>query len=140
MALGAGRRHSIDCAKRRPRRAVAEGVAIRQFPGPRAWVATSGTDADAAYVVSHRECECPAGAWGDPVCKHRAALAAKLGCLSVEPEPDPPAPAAPAVAPRRMTFGLAPAELVLLKGQAMRRHVLHGEPLVDVETGELLAA
>ncbi len=115
-------------------------MGVRQLAGCGAWVAASGTDADAAYVVSLRVCECPACAWGDPVCKHRAALAAKLGCLSGEPEPDPPAPAAPAVAKRRMTFGLAPAELVLLKGQAMRRHVVHGEPLMDVETGEVIAA
>ncbi len=121
------------------RRAVAEGVQVRQLAGSGAWVATSGTDAVTAYVVSLRECECPAGEHGDPICKHRAALAHRLGRLDADPEPEPPAPAARAVRrPGRMN--LTDAELVILRGQAARLHAERGWPLVDVETGELIAA
>jgi len=64
-------------------RALAEGVQVRQLAGSGAWVATSGTDAATAYGldvtgrVAHG-CDCPAGASGDPVCKHRAAPAVPL--------------------------------------------------------------
>lgn len=36
-------------------------------------------------------CECHAGAFGDPVCKHWAMLRHRLGWLDPEPEPAPPA-------------------------------------------------
>ncbi len=121
------------------RRAVAEGVQVRQLAGSGAWVATSGTDAVAAYVVSLGECECPAGEYGDPVSKHRAALAYRLGRLDGDPEPEPPAPAASA-ARRLGRMKLTDAEVVILRGQAAQLHAEHGWPLVDVETGEVIAA
>ncbi|MDP9369402.1 MAG: SWIM zinc finger family protein [Chloroflexota bacterium] len=121
------------------RRAIVEGVQVRQLAGSGAWVATSGTDASTAYVVSLRECECPAGEHGDPVCKHRAALAHRLGRLDADPEPEPQAPVAPV---RRGSgrMNLTDAELVILRGQAARLHAERGWPLVDVETGEVIAA
>ncbi len=80
------------------RRALAEGIQVRQLAGSGAWIATSGTDAAAAYLVSGNGCECQAGEYGDPVCKHRAAYWHVLGSLDLEPEPatsfvDVPVPA-----------------------------------------------
>lgn len=70
-------------------RAATEGVKVFQLPTSGVWIATSGTDATTAYVVTETACECYAGAHGDPVCKHRAQLRVQLGTL---------APTAPAVA------------------------------------------
>ena len=77
-------------------RAIGEDVQVRQLAGCGAWIATSGSDASAAYelevtgAVAHG-CNCLAGINGDPVCKHRAAFYLAIGVL--DPEPDPPAPA-----------------------------------------------
>ena len=85
-------------------RAANEGVRVMQLPTSGVWIATSGTDATTAYVVTETACECHAGAHGDPVCKHRAALRVQLGqlapvALAISPEPAPVAiPAAPAAA------------------------------------------
>jgi hypothetical protein len=62
-------------------KARSEGIQVRQL-GSGMWITTSGTDADAAYAVNLHECECPGHAYHG-YCKHRAALAAKLGHLSV---------------------------------------------------------
>ncbi|MDP9370481.1 MAG: SWIM zinc finger family protein [Chloroflexota bacterium] len=119
-------------------RAIAQGVHVRQLQCG-VWVAASGTDLNAAYAVTLADCECRAASEGDPVCKHRAALAHRLGRLDADPQPEPPAPAAPAVRrPGRMN--LTDAELVILRGQAARLHAERGWPLVDVETGEVIAA
>ena len=66
------------------RRARTEGVQIRQLAGCGMWIATSGSDGEIAYEVTPWACECQAGQHGDPVCKHRAALLAKLGRLTAE--------------------------------------------------------
>lgn len=68
------------------KRAHVEGVQVRQLAGSGMWIATSATDAGAAYEVTPWECECPAGQFGDPVCKHRAALLATLGRLVFNPD------------------------------------------------------
>ena len=83
-------------------RALAEGVQVRQLAGCGAWLATSGTDATKAYellVVGGivRECGCPAGQHGDPVCKHAARYYNLVGLLDLEDDPEPPTPAAPAL-------------------------------------------
>ena len=70
------------------RRARKEGIQIRQLAGCGMWIATSSSDGDIAYEVTPWACECQAGQHGDPVCKHRAALLAKLGRLVVEPRMD----------------------------------------------------
>ncbi len=86
------------------RRALTEGVQVRQLAGCGAWVATSGTDTGTAYAlavtngVAHG-CDCPAGANGDPVCKHRALWWHLAGLLDLD-DPEPPTPAASAPAPR----------------------------------------
>lgn len=67
-------------------RAIAQGVTVRQLACG-VWTATSGTNPTAAYAVTLFDCECRAAAEGDPVCKHRAALADELGYL--EPRDDP---------------------------------------------------
>ena len=75
-------------------RALAEGIQVRQLAGSGGWVATSGTQAGAAYeleitgTIAHG-CGCLAGLNGDAVCKHRAAWYFSVGLL--DPEPDPPA-------------------------------------------------
>jgi hypothetical protein len=66
------------------RRAVAEGVQVRQLAGSGMWVATSATDAETAYEVTPWECECHAAQFGDPVCKHRAVLLATLGRIAAD--------------------------------------------------------
>jgi len=71
-------------------RAHAQGVTCHQIQCG-AHFATSGTDADAAYLVTSHGCECAAGVALDPVCKHRAALREMLGTLARE------APEVPAV-------------------------------------------
>ncbi len=69
------------------KRAIAEGVQVRQLAGSGAWVATSGSDTVAAYLVSGDSCECQAGEYSDPVCKHRAAYWHAQGALDLAPEP-----------------------------------------------------
>jgi hypothetical protein len=73
-------------------RAIAEGIEVRQLAGSGMWIATSGTDADVAYEVTPWDCECHAGQFIDPICKHRAALLAKLGRLRLNAEMAPPQP------------------------------------------------
>lgn len=81
-------------------RAVEEGVEVRQCAGSGLWIATSGTDAGAAYELEVYGnvaigCSCLAGMNDDPVCKHRAMYYLLVGALTLDPEP--PTPAAPAV-------------------------------------------
>lgn len=83
------------------KRAFAEGVQVRQLATSGVWIATSGTNPDAAYVTTGAECECPAGANGDPICKHRAAYWHMTGALDLDPEPEPLPPAL-AVSPEQM--------------------------------------
>ena len=63
-------------------RAEREGVQVRQL-GCGVWVATSGTDAGAAYVVTASGRECRASSEGDPVSKHRAAFRVRVGVCAV---------------------------------------------------------
>lgn len=105
------------------RRALDEQVQVRQLVGSGLWIATSGTDATAAYATDGVACDCKAAEFGDPVCKHRAAYWYAMGALLLEPteeeiaaaaatlaasvvalpdsdsdpEPVPPAPLAPVV-------------------------------------------
>ncbi len=65
-------------------RAHAEGVEVRQLAGCGMWIATSGRDTATAYEVTPWGCECHAGQFGDPVCKHRAALLEALGRITLE--------------------------------------------------------
>ncbi|HYH11167.1 MAG TPA: SWIM zinc finger family protein [Thermomicrobiales bacterium] len=66
------------------RRAHAEGVQVRQLAGCGMWIATSTKDTVTAYEVTPWGCECHAGQFGDPVCKHRAALLEALGRLTAD--------------------------------------------------------
>ncbi len=87
------------------KRALDEGIQVRQLVGSGAWIATSGSDTAAAYLVSAQGCECQAGEYGDPVCKHRAAYWRALGALDLEPEPV----VAPATCPACGGNGFDPA-------------------------------
>src|SRR5690348_7755106 len=98
-------------------RAIAEGVQVRQLATSGVWVATSGTQAGLAYVVTGDGCECRAAAEGDAVCKHRALFWYLMGILD-RPEPEPPTPAAPAApaAGRRAPWeGLSTDEIAGLR-------------------------
>jgi hypothetical protein len=70
-------------------RAHAEGVQVRQLAGCGMWISTSATDSTVAYEVTPWGCECHAGQFGDPICKHRASLLEQLGRLSLVPDPEP---------------------------------------------------
>lgn len=74
------------------RRALDEGVDVRQLATTGVWIATSGTSSSTAYVLTPTDCECRAAAEGDVCCKHRALLRHVLGDLPLEPQPEPPAP------------------------------------------------
>lgn len=82
------------------RRALDEGVEVRQILSSGQWIATSGTMAGTAYVldvtggIAHG-CDCLAGLNDDPVCKHRARWFYDHGLLD---GPDGPAAVAVAVA------------------------------------------
>lgn len=104
-------------------KAHAEGIQIRQL-GSGLWIATSGTDPDAAYEVNLRDCECPGHAY-HAYCKHRAALAAKLGHLSVVAEP------ALRPAPTRRSTGPGPTDMVTSKVDDVTRHPLGRDRLED---------
>ena len=75
-------------------RAIEQGVTVRQVASTRVWIATSGTDTTAAYVLTVDTCECRAALEGDECCKHRAMLRHRLGTLEL-PSVEPVAPAAP---------------------------------------------
>ncbi len=58
-------------------RAIDERVEVRQLNESGAWIASSGTDPVMCYLLEVRmgivvRCTCPAGAHGDPCCKHAA--------------------------------------------------------------------
>jgi hypothetical protein len=84
------------------RRAVDEGIEVRQVNENGMWVANSGTQANVAYLLEIgqgvvRSCSCPAGQFGDPCCKHAARYYLDAGVLELDsdgPEDTPPAPAA----------------------------------------------
>jgi hypothetical protein len=72
------------------RRAVDEQIEVRQVNSNGMWVANSGTQANVAYMLEVvrgivRSCTCPAGQFGDPVCKHSAAYYLMAGLLDPEP-------------------------------------------------------
>jgi hypothetical protein len=112
------------------RRALAEGVEVRQLATTGVWIATSGTNPEAAYVVTTHDCECRAAAEGDVCCKHRALLRHALGDLPLEPDPEPEPPAAAAAPPEaeedayargfaqgaRTNYGLVAADRAALAG------------------------
>ena len=117
------------------------GVAILSESASGERFATSASEPGTIHRLTAHGCSCKGFTYAGR-CQHHSLLLAQLGWLpDLDPQPEPPTPAAPAVAPsRRMTFGLSPEELVRLRGQAARLHAEHGGPLVDVETGELIAA
>lgn len=60
------------------RRAVADGIQVRQLNTSEIWTASSGRNPEKAYELTVRDgrvvsCSCPAGVHGNPYCKHVAA-------------------------------------------------------------------
>lgn len=102
MALQAQTRRTRQASPERwqkaARRAVDEGIQVRQVNTSGIWVANSGTQANVAYMLEIargvvQSCTCPAGDFGDPCCKHAARYYLDAGVLTLDdPEPDPPAP------------------------------------------------
>jgi len=86
-------RHPGPLAEGAPTRDRREGVTVRQLATTGVWIATSGTDAGTAYVVTPTDCECRAAQEGDVCCKHRALLRHVRGLLTLDPDPTPAAPA-----------------------------------------------
>jgi hypothetical protein len=83
--------------QRAAERALAEHIEVRQVNASGMWVASSGTQANVAYVLEIaggfvQSCSCPAGTFGDPCCKHAARYYLDTGLLALDDaEPDPPA-------------------------------------------------
>lgn len=115
------------------KRAIGNGVQVRQLAGSGAWVATSGSDPLAAYGTDGVRCECAAAVLGhDPVCQHRAAFWRAMGALA--PDDEPPAAAAADPGAR----GLTADEIVALKADALRQATERGLPLVDPFSGDVI--
>ena len=116
------------------RRAIKNGVQVRQLAGSGAWVATSGSDPLLAYETDGVACACPAAALGsDPVCQHRAAFRHAAGALELADEEPEPAAAAAGLA-----RGLTAEETVALKADALRYAVERNAPLGDPFTGAVV--
>jgi hypothetical protein len=87
MVVGMPRRESTPERWRAAlARARKEGVEVRQLVGSGGWIATSGTNQQAAYELDVtggvvHGCACPAALHDDPVCKHRAAYWVALGIV-----------------------------------------------------------
>src|SRR5690349_19375552 len=65
-------------------RALEAGIEIFVSASDGQRFATSATLLDTIYAVDAHSCACPAGAAGDPVCQHRAAVRYTLGWLTLE--------------------------------------------------------
>jgi hypothetical protein len=113
------------------RRALSDGVQLRQLSGSGAWIATSGSREDVAYEVDGETCTCEAALLGgDPVCRHRALYWFMAGVL--DPEPDPPAPEnVVPFRPRNATTPDAAATADKLLALVERMADLHGDAPVD---------
>ena len=114
--------------------AHAKGVTLLPECLTGAWFATSASRPGEIHRLTGFSCICK-GFTSTARCMHHALLLERLGWLPESPddEPEPPAP------PRRMTFGLTADELVVLRGPAARVHSEGRGPLVDGESGEILA-
>ena len=133
-----------ELAERRGIRILLEPISGEHF-------ATSATDPTRLYWVTGFSCT-RKGFQEWQRCTHHSLFLAQLGWLpdpTPDPEPDP-SPAAPAAAAPppvrplptrpRPPFRVGDGEPAAAKGEALRNHLLHGEPLVDVASGEVLAA
>lgn len=117
-------RQTAEDHQRRAAQAEREGVRILVDHRTGQHVATSASDASRCYHVTLAGCTCRGFTfWGR--CKHHSLLLAELGRI-----PDDVS----------LIAGLSDAEVIAIKADAMRRHAFHGEPLIDVHTGAIIAA
>lgn len=120
-------RQNAEDHQRRAAKAEREGVYILVDHRTGQHVATSTSDVTRCYHVTSDGCTCRRFTFRG-CCKHHSLLLAELGRI-------PGLDAAPC-----LVAGLSNADVIALKADAMRLHALHGEPLVNVHTGELIAA
>lgn len=118
-------RQTAEDHQRRAVQAERKGVRILADHRTGQHVATSASDASRCYHVAPDGCTCKGWAFLGR-CKHHSLLMAELGRI---PDATP-----------SLVAGLSDADLVALKADAMRRHVLCDEPLVNIHTGEVIAA
>lgn len=118
-------RQSAEDHQRRATQAEREGVRVMVDARTGQHVATSASDASRCYHVTPSGCTCRGFTyWGR--CKHHSLLLAELGRI---PDGDGPS----------LVAGLSDADVIALKADAIRRHVLYGEALHSVTSGELIA-
>jgi hypothetical protein len=99
MAQAAGREATPARWVRAAQRAIDEHIEVRQINANGMWTASSGSNPKVAYVLEIvagvvRSCSCPAGAYGDPCCKHAARYYLDAGLLDPDGGPSAPAVAA----------------------------------------------
>lgn len=119
-------RQTAEDHQRRATQAESEGIRILVDHRTGQHVATSASNASRCYHVSPEGCTCR-GFVFQGRCKHHSLLLSELGRI---PDADGPS----------LVAGLSDADIVAVKADAARRHILYGEPLVNVHTGEIIAA
>ena len=96
------------------------GVQIYTYPRTGEYYATSTSSPDELHRVTLISCDCP-GFLRHQRCTHHAALLADLDGLPTLP----PTP----IKPKRNPFNLSDAEMVALRGQALRLAAQTGNPI-----------
>jgi hypothetical protein len=96
------------------------GFQIYLYPRTGEYYATSTSSPDELHRVTLMSCDCP-GSLRHQQCTHHAALLAEFDEL-------PPLPPTP-IKPTRAPYNLTDAELVMLRGQALRLAAQTGNPI-----------
>lgn len=118
-------RQAAEDHHRRADQAEREGVRIMVDARTGQHVTTTASDASRCYHVSTEGCTCKGWEfWGR--CRHHSLLLAELVRI---PDPEPV----------DLCHGLRDAAVISLKADAMRRHVLYGDALYSIHTGEPIA-
>lgn len=118
-------RTAAEDHQRRAAQSEREGVRILVDGRTGQHVATSASDASRCYHVTPDGCTCRGFVFRNR-CKHHTLLLAELGRIE---------DAWPS-----LVSGLSDADVITLKADAMRRHAFHGDPLINIHTGEVISA
>lgn len=86
--LSTGRAATSERWQEAARRALREGIEVRQLNSTGQWVANSGTQPGVSYELEIIEgivlsCSCEAAQFGDPVCKHKARFYLEVGMIAL---------------------------------------------------------